>query len=403
MKRPQPARHVIASALLLAASFAARPAWPHAGEDHSGESLATTAGPAIGTAIFIPKEVQFDLQIRTALTVEATRPDQLKALGSVVTPTLRKAQVHAPFSGRVLPGDEIPQQGTLVKKGQLVARIEQTTDISSTVSLNAEIARTESELQQARQEQTLAGQDFERVSKLGDAVSGRRKQESSSALVVAKQRTAGLEQTLEKLAAGASGATSLRVLELSSPIDGVITTADIAPGEYIEPAKMLFEIIDPSVVWIEADIYELDLVTVQSAEKAVILSDAYPQERFEGSLVYLGSTLSAESRTVKAVFSVDNSRAFLREGMAVDVLIESQRTRTGLMVPKEAVATEGGRSLVYVKTAPELFTARPVTARSSWNNEFIVEEGLEDGDIVAISGLYQIRMSAGKTQSTDAK
>ena len=89
--------------------------------------------------------------------------------------------------------------------------------------------------------------------------------------------------------------------------------------------------------------------------------------------------------------------------MAVDVLIESQKTRTGLMVPKEAIATEGGRSLVYVKTAPELFTARPVTARGPWDNEFIVEEGLEDGDIVAISGLYQIRMSAGKAQSTDAK
>lgn len=397
-RRFQPVPLCCTFSLLLAAGLAALPAWPHGGEDHSGESLATTAGPTIGAPIFVPKEVQFGLQIRTARAEEATRPDQLKALGTVVTPTLRTAQVHSPFPGRVLPGDELPQQGAIVKKGQIIARIEQTTDISSTVALNAEIARTGSEVQQAREERTLAGQEVDRVSKLGDAVSGRRKQESSSALAIARQRVAGLEQTLEKLHAGAAGGNSLRVMELSSPIDGVIATADIAPGEYIEPAKMLFELIDPSVVWVEADIYELDLAAVQDAEKAVVLADAYPQSRFEGSLVFLGSTVSRESRTVKAVFGVDNGGGLLKAGMAVDVLIESKQTRTGLMVPTAAIVNEGGRTLVYVKTAPELFTARPVTTRGQWDSEVMIEEGLEAGDVVAVSGLYQIRMSAGQAQ-----
>ncbi len=384
--------------LLLVTSFVARPAWPHGGEDHSGESLATTAGPAIGEPIFVSKEVQFSLNIRTARSTEATRPDQLKTLGTVVTPTLRNAQVHAPFPGRVLPGDEIPSQGTFVKKGQIIARIEQTTDISSTVSLNAEIARTESELQQAREERALAGQEFERVSKLGDAVSGRRKQESSSAVAISRQRVAGLERTLEKLHAGATDSDSLRILDLTSPIDGVIDTADIAPGEYIEPAKMLFELIDTSVVWVEADIYELNLAAVQQAERAVILSDAYPQERFEGLLVYIGSTVSPDTRTVKAVFSVDNREGLLRAGMAMDVFIESKQVRTGLMVQKAAIVNESGRTLVYVKTAPEVFTARPVTAYGQRDSEILVTEGLQDGNIVAVTGLYQIRMLAGKTQ-----
>lgn len=261
--------------LMLAVVFVAAPAWPHGGEDHSGESLATTAGPALGAAIFLPKELQFSLQIRTARASEATRPVQMKALGTVVTPTLRKAQVHSPFTGRVLPGNEIPQQGAAVSKGQVIARIEQSTDVSATVSLNAEIARTESELRQAREGLVLAEQEVQRVSKLGDAVSGRRKQEGSSALSVSRQRVAGLEQTLEQLHAGtASSNNTLRVVELASPIDGVISAADIAPGGFIEPAKMLFEIIDPSFVWVEADIYEMDLATVQDAKSAVVLSDA---------------------------------------------------------------------------------------------------------------------------------
>ncbi len=392
----QPDPRICIVALLIAASFAARPAWPHGGEDHSGESLATTAGPTIGEPIFVTKEAQFSLNIRTARSMEATRPDQLKTLGTVVTPTLRKAQVHAPFSGRVLSGDEIPSQGTFVKKGQVIARIEQTTDISNTVSLNAEIARTESELQQAREERTLAGQEFERVSKLGDAASGRRKQESSPAVAISRQRVAGLERTLEKLHAGATDSDSLRILDLTSPIDGVIDTADIAPGEYIEPAKMLFELIDSSVVWVEADIYELDLAAVQGAVRAVALSDAYPQERFEGFPVYIGSTVSRDTRTVKAVFSVDNTEGLLRAGMAMDVFIDSKQVRTGLMVPKAAIVNESGRTLVYQKIAPETFAARPVVTRGQWDSDVMVEEGLQDGDIVAVSGLYQIRMSTGQ-------
>lgn len=390
---------VVAIGLMLVVVFLAAPAWPHGGEDHSGESLATTAGPAVGAPIFLPKELQFGLQIRTARASEATRPVQMKALGTVVTPTLRKAQVHSPFTGRVLPGDEIPQQGAAVAKGQVIARIEQSTDVSATVSLNAEITRTESELQQAREGLTLAEQEVQRVSKLGDAVSGRRKQEGAAALSVSRQRVAGLKQTLEQLHAGtASSGNTLRVVELASPTDGVISAADIAPGEFIEPAKMLFEIIDPSFVWVEADIYEMDLATVQDAKSAVVLSDAYPDRRFEGSLVYLGSTVSPESRTVKAAFGVDNSDGLLREGMVLDVFIESKQTKTGLMIPKAAISTDNGRTLVYVKESPEIFTVRPITTHGQWDGEVMVEEGLKDGETVAVAGLYQIRMSAGKAQ-----
>ena len=372
-------------------------AWPHSGEDHSGDSLATSGGATIGAPIHVPKESQFLLGIETARVIKNTVPRSLRTLGRAKHPPTHQAEIHSPFEGLLVTRARVavPTPGQRVKKGDVLAFVEQVSDVRESVSLATEITRTESELKQAREEASLAGMDLDRVQQLGDSVSARRLAQVRSADAVARQKVTGLERALGQLLTGQqSTGNSARIVTLKAPISGVIVAAHVTPGEYVKPEKLLFEIVNTKSIWVEADIYETDLALVEKARRALIHSEAYPNEKLMGTLAFIGQRLDPNSRTIKAVFNVKNDHNRLREGMFVDVLIETQIQETGLMFSKSAVVNERGRKVIYVKTAPETFVARPVEIIGLWGDLVMASAGVQEGDIVVVQGMYQVRSSA---------
>lgn len=371
--------------------------WPHGGEDHTGASLAASGGSNFGQPIFVPKPTQFVLGIETARAKKRTVPSQFSALGHVSIPTAQQADVHSPFEGFLVTGDPfpVPTPGTHVEKGDVLVMAEQIINASETLALTTDIARTESELGQSKEELSLARQALKRLRTLGESVSGRRLAEAQSAQAIAEEKVTGLVIALEKMSEAVSmGSGNPRIVAIKAPISGVIVASHVTPGEFIESQKLLLEIIDNSSVWVEADIYEMDLSVVEDASRAEIVSEAYPMERFEGTLKFVGQRIDPDTRTVKAVFTVENPEGRLRDGMFVNLRIETKTTKTGVMFPKAAVTSEGGRDVVYVKVAPETFVARHVSTEGRWGDQVMVTEGVEDGEIVVVQGTYQIRTSA---------
>lgn len=371
--------------------------WAHEGEDHTGDSLATGGGAALGQLISVPKPTQFLLGIETARAKKRSVPSQFDALGRVTIPTQQQADVHSPFNGFLVSGDKFPVPiiGAHVEKGSILGMAEQIIDAPETLTVMTSIAMTESELGQSKEVLSLARLELERLQKLGESVSGRRLAEAETAQAVAKEKARGLAVALAKMREMVSvGSGNPRIVALNAPISGVIVASHVTPGEFIESQKLLFEIIDNSSVWVEADIYEMDLSIVEDASRAEIISEAYPTERFSGALEFVGQRIDQITRTVKAVFSVENPEGRLRDGMFVNVRIETKTTKTGIMFPKAAVTNQGGRDVVYVKVAPETFVGRLVLTAGTWGDQVMVTEGVEDGEIVVIQGTYQIRTSA---------
>lgn len=375
--------------------FALSNVWPHGGEDHSGASLSPPGSRTNAGVIHVAKETQFLLGIETARAAKETVPRRLKALGRVTHPPAHRAEVHSPFEGLLVSNDGIPLPGQKVKKGEEIALVEQVINASETVSLTTETTKTESELRQAREEAALARLELNRVEKLGEAVSKRRLAQAKAASIVANQKLKGLEKALAQLrAAQKSTGDGPRIVPIKAPISGVVVASHVTPGEYIKPEKQLFDILDTSSVWVQADVYERDLPLVEDAHRAFISSEAYPEQEFLGELVFVGQRIDPTSRTVKVVFVVENKEGRLRDGMFVKVLIETQRKETGTMFPKAAVVNEGGQSMVYVKTAPETFVARPVEIKGVWGDRVMTATGVNPGDILVVQGMYQIRSSA---------
>ncbi len=373
------------------------PVWSHGGEDHTGASLTQSSSLNIGSRIDVPKITQFQMEIRTEEALSASLPKRLKALGRVSIPPMMKAEVHSPFDGiLVIDADFIsPIPGQKVKKNELIASVEQVIAAPESLGILTELAQTESEWKQAKAEMSLKKLDLDRVRKLGDAASGKRLAQAAVEFTVAKERVEGLELSLNQIRQlQLSGGKNPRIVQIRAPIAGIINSSHVTLGEFVEMQKMLFEITDNSTVYVEAEIYEMDLGQVEQTSHAQIISQAYPEIRFDGSLKFVSQKMDPATRTIKAVFEVENPEGRLRENMFVDVYMETRQEESGTVLSKSALVNQGGKTVVYVKTAAESFVARGVKIIGTWGDQVMLSEGVESGEIVVIQGMYQVRTSA---------
>ena len=119
-----------------------------------------------------------------------------------------------------------------------------------------------------------------------------------------------------------------------APISGVITKAEIASGEIVDGSRALYTIADLSKVWVEADLFEGALPRVEGAVDAAISTPSYPGATFAGRLHRTGSAVDPSSRTITALFLVDNPGERLKLNMSVSVALATGGSARVLAVPR---------------------------------------------------------------------
>ena len=179
-------------------------------------------------------------------------------------------------------------------------------------------------------------------------------------------------------------------LSLRAPISGVITGTFVVNGQLIEAGQKLMTLLDPSVVWVHADVYEQDVPTVQRSSHAVITTTALPGLALTGRRVAMGVTQGEVLGTVEAWFEIPNVGGRLKVGTLVDVGIELGGADPALVIPRSAVFEKDGRKLVFVHSAPERFTAKEVSLGTSLGVNVAVIGDLNPGDRVVSAGGYPL-------------
>ena len=179
-------------------------------------------------------------------------------------------------------------------------------------------------------------------------------------------------------------------LTLRAPMTGVLTGVFVVNGQLVEAGQKLMTLLNPSVVWVHADVYEADVASVQRSTRAVITSQSIPDLALTGRRVALGVTQGEVPGAIEAWFEVPNPGGRLRVGALVDVGIEQGGVDSSLVVARSAVFDRDGRKLVFVHTAPERFTVREVTLGTSLGTRVAVTGDLTPGDRVVVSGGYPL-------------
>lgn len=352
--------------------LAASPALAHSGHDHGAPEPAAVA-PAPGQSLSMAKATQFLLGIRTEKAEARAAAETLRVVGRVVPDPAGYARVQPAQPTRVAfdPAYPFPVPGQRVKRGDVLIALEPTLTAIERSDKRAALSRIEGDI--AIQERDLA-----RFAGLGDAV-------APKTVETARIRLEQLRKERAQIAGTALG----REL-VAAPVDGVVTDVHVVPGEVVAPNQVLVEIVDPGRLRVEAVIH--DLAAVDRVTGARAASRQFPDRAFP--LEPLGSSprVDPQDQGVHMHFAVKAGEgAGLRIGMPVDVYLSTGAARLSIAVPRDAVVESGGRPVVFLRTAPEAFEARPVKVGRIIGPLIEIEAGLAAGDRVVVQGAGQLR------------
>ena len=378
-------RPVVASAAIVLVLSAPMVARGHGGEDHGAVVETKAARP--GGAVVMAKEAQFLLGIRTRVAQTREVSARIETVGRVVPRIDGHAEIAAPQPGRVMApgGGALPFLGDRVRKGQVLVVLEQTPGAADSGELRARELEARTAIQQATARRDQARREATRSHALEGIVSKREIEEAELALALAER-----EVELAKQQAGLFGGGALRRISITAPIDGVVAAAEVSLGEQVAADQKLYTILEPSTLWVEADVFERDLARVAAVGTSDIHIDGV-ERALPARLFRLGQIVDSSTRTVKAIFAVDNAAGVLRPGMFAEVAISAGKPRTALVVPDAAVVEDGGRRFVYVHLTPEEFGRREVVLGERDGDDWAVAAGIEAGARVVVQGTYQLR------------
>ncbi|MDX1924882.1 MAG: efflux RND transporter periplasmic adaptor subunit [Pirellulaceae bacterium] len=116
--------------------------------------------------------------------------------------------------------------------------------------------------------------------------------------------------------------SSFRML-VRSPASGIVIKKMIQQGSTITAGQVLFEVVDISIMRIEADVFERDLSTLHLGQSIVATIESLPNREFSGKLGLIYPELNRRTRTNRVQFELDNEDGLLRSGMFASIRIDT--------------------------------------------------------------------------------
>lgn len=104
-------------------------------------------------------------------------------------------------------------------------------------------------------------------------------------------------------------------LTIFAPIGGTVIDKSVREGQYVKEGDPLYRIADLDPIWLYLDIYEHDLGWIRFGQKVSVQVEAYPNERFEGTVVFIDPFLDDRTRTVRARVNLKNAERKLKPAM----------------------------------------------------------------------------------------
>lgn len=273
------------------------------------------------------------------LTLTVTANGKLQAtrtvnIGSELSGTVRNVLVDV--NDRVKKGQVLVELDT----AKLAAQVERSR--ASLAAAQAKLAQTVATVSEAQA--SLAR--FQEVSRLsgGKVPSAAELDAAGAALARARADENSARANVEDARAALSNdETNLSKASIRSPIDGVVLSRSVEPGNAVAATLQAVTLLslaeDLTHLLVEVSVDEADVGSVKVGQKASFTVSAYPQRRYPATVtrVAYGSTLTENVVTYATRLEVDNSDLSLRPGMTVSASIIAADRKNVLLVPNTAL------------------------------------------------------------------
>jgi len=341
------------------------------GEHLDGQVAASGSGLARlpDGSVNVPKLAQRRMSIRTIMAHEADVPQSVELNGHTSIDPNAGGRVQAPFSGRIEAGAAgIPTAGTLVRRGQVLVLLQP-------VAAASERGNQQAQLAEARANRTL----FERRVKRLEALEGTVPAKEVDAARAELAATVGRERAISNAVDGRE--------KIVASASGVIVSANVLNGQIVEARDVLFEIIDPDRMMVEAQLTD--------PRMAASIVGAHLTDLPGAELTLAGLSRSLRDGALPVTFRVKGKSLPLAVGQPVTVIARLKLSVRGVALPAEALARNpANQTIVWIKTGAQRFIALPVEAKPLNASTVVVTKGLSGDNRVVVSGaslINQIR------------
>lgn len=364
------------------------------------------------------------MRVRT-VPVERRFPEaELRLVGKVTYDETRLGYITAWVPGRI---DElyVDYTGVTVREGDHMVKL-----------YSPDLYTAQQELLQAKA--SLVEQQKSDIQSLRDSALG--------TITSARERLRLWGLSVEQIAEIEQRGTPEEHVTIYSPSSGLVIHRTAQEGMYVETGTRIFTIADLSRVWVQLDAYESDLEWLRYGQEVSFEAEAYAGRKFTGRISFIDPVLDRMTRTVKVRVNVENEAGLLKPDMFVRAVVRSRITSAGpvidaalagkwispmhpevvkdgpgkcdicgmdlvpaeelgyvtasnaskdapLVVPVSATLMTGTRAIVYVElpdTEEPTYEGREVVLGPRAGDEYIVRNGLKEGELVVAEGNFKI-------------
>jgi membrane fusion protein (multidrug efflux system) len=303
--------------------------------------------------------------IASARVETQTWHSYLHAVGSLVSP--QEVYVSNEVEGKVQNIEF--DSGAMAKKGQLLARLDDSVDQADLKGLIAA--------------EHLAEVRFQRAARLlkQHSVSQSDYDEAQANLESARANVESKKQVIEQKA-------------LRAPFSGLLGIRQVDLGQYLAKGSQIVSLQSLDPIYVDFSLPERYLSALSTGQVVQLSVQAYPGVTFSGSVSAIEPRIDAGTRNVKVRASLSNPDGRLRPGMFADVQVVQPARKDILTLPRTAISYNPYGDMVFViehKDGKQIVQSRQVETGDSRDGRVEVVTGLKVGDEVVRAGQIKLR------------
>lgn len=306
------------------------------------------------------------VSVSTAVARSETWKPDVTAVGSLEA--VEGTEITAQIAGNVT---RIAfQSGSRVRKGDLLVRLDDSTQLAQLHADEAKLA--------------LARATLARTQKLyaAHAASQLDLQTAQADAGTAEAAVEGDQATLAKL-------------HISAPFNGVVGIREVSLGQYVSPGTAVVNLQSYDPLLLDFSLPQGELGDLAPGREVGFSVNAYAGKSFPGRVTAIGSRVDPGTRNVDVQATLANPGGLLRPGMFGNVSLSLGTALEGVVVPATALTySTFGDSVYVVKGSPQAAHQQIVQVREQRGGNVLLASGVAAGDTVVTAGQNKLRDGA---------
>lgn len=181
---------------------------------------------------------------------------------------------------------------------------------------------------------------------------------------------------------------------LTSPITGVLAELSVREGAAVTPGMTIAKINGLEKAWLMAEIPETQSSRIRPGMVVTATASRDGDRVYKGTIRDLLPDVNASTRTVQARIELNNDDGSLIPGLLMRVKLASGNKKPRLLIPTEAIITDGRQSRVLVKDTEDGLHPVAIVAGETFGDDTEVTEGLAEGQQIVASGQFLVDSEA---------